>query len=986
MKKAFFPGLIAALLLMWLPVTLTAQKGNDKYDLVYHSSPDGKFNYFSVTNDPLNSRVYTLKNGLTVFLTVNKAEPRIYTMIPVRAGSKNDPADATGLAHYLEHMLFKGTDKYGTSDYAKEKPLLDEIEKLYEKYRKTSDEAKRKEIYREIDRVSGEAAKYAIANEYDKMLSAIGAKGTNAYTSFEQTVYINDIPSNQLEKWLRIESERFRNPVLRLFHTELEAVYEEKNISLDNDGRAAWTALFETIFPTHNYGQQTTIGTIDHLKNPSIKKIKAYYENYYVPNNMAICLSGDFDPDETIRLIDKYFGFYESSPVAPYDSPKEEAIKEILEVEVKGPEAESIILGYRLPGLGNPDTDVMELIDMILSNSKAGLIDINLNQQQKVLRAYSFPMTLTDYSVHMLSGNPKEGQSLEEVRDLLLAQIKKIKAGDFDETLLPAIVNNMEIEKMEAYENNRARASEFVEAFTTRQEWIDYVQRIERMRKITKEDVVRVANRYYNDNYVVVYKRKGERVTKKVEKPEITPVEVNRDSRSPFLADLVETKAADMSPRFLNYDQDILKGTLESGLPFQYIHNGENSLFTLYYVLDLGKMHDKKLAFAINYLPFLGTSKYSADEISRKMYNLGLSYNVFAGKDQVYVYLSGLDANLREGLELFEHLLADAQPDEAALRSLVDRTLKSRADAKLNRRAILWNGMFNYGMYGPQNPFTDILSEKELRDIKASDLTDKIHALTSYEHRVMYYGPASMDRVTSMLNASHEVPGQRKAVPTNNPYTYRSADKPKVYFVHYDDMVQAEILWLRPSVKYDPDMTPEVRFFNEYYGGGMSSIVFQTIRESKALAYSTFAGFSSPDIKGDPYFIRAYVGTQADKLHDAMAGMIELLTEVPRSDNMIDAAKNAIRNKIETERIIRTSIFFDYMDAQRLGVDHDLRKDVYQQVSKMDFETVRKFHESYIKGQNFNIMILGSRDKVDVKSLEKYGEVVELKLEDLFGY
>ncbi len=281
-----------------------ARKPVELFTEIANTSVDGAHTFFTVTGDPLRTRMYTLKNGLTVYMSVNKAEPRIYTSIAVRAGSKNDPADATGLAHYLEHMLFKGTDKYGSLDYEKEKKLLDKVENLYEKYRSTTDEEKRKEIYREIDKTSGEAAKYAIANEYDKMLSAIGAKGTNAYTSFEQTVYINDIPANQLETWLKIEGERFRNPVLRLFHTELEAVYEEKNISLDSDRRAIFFGLLDKLFPVHNYGQQTTIGTINHLKNPSIKKIKEYYSNYYVPNNMALCISGDFDPDQAIKWIE----------------------------------------------------------------------------------------------------------------------------------------------------------------------------------------------------------------------------------------------------------------------------------------------------------------------------------------------------------------------------------------------------------------------------------------------------------------------------------------------------------------------------------------------------------------------------------------------------------------------------------------------------------------------------------------------------------
>lgn len=956
------------------------------YSLVPSNSLDGKYTFFTVTGDPLRTRIYTLKNGLTVYMTVNKAEPRIYTSIAVRAGSKNDPSDATGLAHYLEHMLFKGTDKYGSLDFDKEKKLLDQIEDLYEKYRSTTDVAKRKEIYKEIDRVSGEAAKFAIANEYDKMLSAIGAKGTNAYTSFEQTVYINDIPANQLETWLKIEGERFRNPILRLFHTELEAVYEEKNISLDSDRRALYFGLMEKIFPVHNYGQQTTIGTIDHLKNPSIKKIKEYYSNYYVPNNMAICLSGDFDPDQAIEWIDERFGYFQSKSVTPYEVPTEKEFTKVVEKSIEGPEAEALMIGYRFPGISDNETLIMEMIDMILTNSQAGLIDMNINKKQKVLAAYTFPMTLKDYSAHVIGGNPKEGQSLEEVRDLLLAEVENVKKGNFDESLLQAICNDLEISKMQFYESNRGRASEFVEAFTSGQEWVDYVQRLNNMRKITKEDVVRVANKYYKNNYAVVYKRKGERVNQKVEKPEITPVEVNREAQSDFLKSVINAVPKPVSPRFIDYNADIAKKTLNGNVPLHYVKNEENTLFTMYYLLDIGKKHDKKLAYAISYLPYLGTSKYSAEEISKKFFELGLSFQVFSGDDQVYVYVNGLTSSFNEGVQLFEHLLNDAQPDQEALRNLVGRTLKRRSDAKTDKFSILRRGMYNYGLFGERNPYNDVLSEEQLRSLKAEDLVEKIHGMTDYQHRVLYYGPESIDKVAGVLNSNHKVAEELQAAPKAKDYVHQKAEKTKVYFVHYEDMVQAEIMWVNRSIDYSPEMAPILRLYNEYYGGGMSSIVFQTIRESKALAYSTYSYFSTPGKKEDPHVITAYVGTQADKLHEAMGGMYELLEDMPEAQNLLSGAKQAIKNKIETERIIRTDILFNYESAMKRGLEEDSRKSTYEQIDNLTYKDIKNFHKQYISGNEYNIMVLGSRDKIDLKSLEKYGEVVELSLEEVFGY
>ena len=305
------------------------------------------YRYESVEGDKSATRIYTLDNGLKVYMSVNKEQPRLQTMIAVRVGSKNDPAETTGLAHYFEHLMFKGTDKFGTQNYEAEKPLLDEIERLFEVYRVTTDEAERKAIYAQIDSVSQEASKYAIPNEYDKLMQAIGASGTNAWTSFDETNYVEDIPSNQIENWAKIQSERFANATIRGFHTELETVYEEYNMGLTRDSGKVLDNVLAMIFPNHPYGTQTTIGKQEHLKNPSITNIKNYYKTYYVPNNMAICMAGDFNPDEAIKIIDKYFG----SLVPNKNLPKVEEYKpahltDVKEVDVYGLESESVAIAW----------------------------------------------------------------------------------------------------------------------------------------------------------------------------------------------------------------------------------------------------------------------------------------------------------------------------------------------------------------------------------------------------------------------------------------------------------------------------------------------------------------------------------------------------------------------------------------------------------------------------------------------------------------
>ncbi|MFL5753098.1 MAG: M16 family metallopeptidase [Bacteroidia bacterium] len=941
--------------------------------------------YETAKNDPLNSRIYTLKNGLKVYMTVYKDAPRIQTYIAVKAGSKNDPKDATGLAHYLEHMVFKGTDKFGTKDFAKEEAEIKKIEELYEVYRKTKDVAERKKIYHRIDSISGVAAKYAIANEYDKMAAALGIQGSNAYTSFEQTVYVGDVPSNQLENWLTLESERFRKPVLRLFHTELEAVYEEKNRSLDNDGSKVWEALFSGLFQNHNYGLQTTIGTIDHLKNPSMKEINKYYQKYYVPNNMAICMSGDFDPDQAIKLIDKKFGGMSKKGVEPFKFVPEKPISGPVVKEVVGPDAENVIAAFRFGGVGTRDADMIKLISLILSNGKAGLLDLNLNQSQKVLSAQSFDYALKDYSIHGLAGEAKEGQKLEDVADLILQQIELVKKGEFPDWLLPAIITDLKYQQTKQFENNRNRASEMVAAFTTGEKWQDHIDQIDRLSKITKQEVIDFAKKNYGKNYVVVYKRNGESpAIEKVEKPEITPVELNHEDQSPFMKSVVEKAPAEVAPVFIDFEKDIQKFTIKPGIPVRYTKNTENKTFDLYYVFDMGSNNDKMLPLAIDYLPYLGTSKYSPAEIQQEFYKLGCNFGVFNSTDQVYVSLNGLSDNFDKAVALFESLLNDPKPEAEALQNLIMDKLKRREDDKLSKSLILRTAMVNYGMYGPKNPFTSVLSEDEIKKVKPEELIEKIKGLESFEHRVLYYGTKSTDELKTTLDNLHRVPAVLRSVPKEEQFRELETGN-TVYVVDYD-MKQAEIIMLAKGAGYDPSRLPEISLYNEYFGGGMSSVVFQELRESRALAYSVNSRYREPGKKEKSYYLSSYIGSQADKLPEAMKGMSELLNDMPKSEIMFNSAKESILSSLRTDRITRSNILFTYERAQKMGLTYDVRKDLFSKIPSMNFEDIKKFQDNNVKNKPTTVLVLGKKENLDMKTLEKYGKVQFLTLKEVFGY
>jgi predicted Zn-dependent peptidase len=957
-----------------------------KYEWKQASS--GGYPYKYVNGDPMGARFYTLKNGLTVILTQNKKEPRVVSRIAVRTGSNNDPKDHTGLAHYLEHLLFKGTDKYGSLDWAKEKPLLDKIDQLYEQYNSTKDEAKRKEIYKEIDKVSGEAAKYAIAGEYDRMMAALGSQNTNAGTFVESTVYNEDVPANALDKFLTVQAERFRNPILRIFHTELESVYEEKNRGFDNDGLKMQEAMFTHLFPTHNYGVQTTIGTVEHLKNPSIKAIREYYYKYYVPNNMAVIMSGDFEYDQLVKMIDQKFGYMKPKPVEEYKGPKEKPIEGPLVREVWGPTAESMRILYRAAPSNTRDAMLTSLVSSILTNGKAGLLDLNLNKQQKTQGAGASFWEFKDAGIFFLSGSPKQGQTLEEVRDLLLQQVNILKKGDFDESLIKAIVANYKLGRLQSLENNTGRAENIADEFIKNRatKWHEEVGSLDEMSRVTKKEVVEFANRFFTDNnYVLLYKRKGEdKSITKVEKPPITPVETNAGKQSAFVKSITETPLAPLKPMWLDYSKDIQKGKLGNA-DVLYVQNKENGLFRLHYRFDMGSWNNKKLSLATQYLQFLGTDKYTSEDISKQFYNLACNFSVNAGNEETTVVISGLEENFDKAVALFEHLVQNCKPDETALEGLKSRLLKARTNNKLNKQAIS-NALRSYATYGPVNPYNYTLTDDEIKNLKAEDLTSMLHSLPNYKHTVLYYGPKPLATLTASLQSLHKIPSSWAANPSGVTFTRTKQDKNQVLFADYD-AVQSEIYWVKNLNTYDPKQEAVVNLFNNYFGGGgMGSIVFQTIRESKALAYSTWAVVQTPGKKDDSYAVVAYVGSQADKMNEAIAGMNELLNELPKTEQSFLNSRKSVVKDIETERITKDAVIYSYLSAKKKGLSNDIRKEIYEAYNKLTVDDLYTYHQNAIAKQPYTYCIVASEKKINVDDLKKYGEVKKLGLTELFGY
>ena len=944
-------------------------------------------NYESVNGDPMQTRIYTLDNGLKVYLSVNKEEPRIQTYIAVRTGSKNDPAETTGLAHYLEHLMFKGTKQFGTTDPEAEAPLLDEIEQRYEEYRTITDEATRKQKYHEIDSVSQLAAKYFIPNEYDKLMAAIGSQGSNAFTSNDVTCYVEDIPSNEIENWAKVQADRFQNMVIRGFHTELEAVYEEYNIGLSSDGNKQYEALLAKLFPTHPYGTQTTIGTQQHLKNPSITNIKNYFAKWYVPNNVAICMAGDFDPDKTLEILKKYFGEWKAGEdVTQPTFPDLEPLTQSVDTTVVGLEAENIWLGWRSDKASSLQNDTLELVSAVLYNGKAGLLDIDLNQEMKVMDAGAFAEPMLDHGFFLLAGQPKEGQSLDEVKELLLGEINKLKCGDFDEDLLLSALNNKKLDDLRSLDHNSARVSKMLNAFVNGIEWQQLVGQKNRLEKITKQELVDFANRFFTEGYVAVYKRQGEDTTqKKIDKPAITPIPTNRDLVSQFVKDIQEAEVKPIEPQFLDYKKDLSFFTTQKGLPVIYKQNTENGLFELQFRYEIGQEDDNRYDVAANYIDYLGTDKLSAAQVKHQFYKMACNYAISVNADAITIGLSGLAEYMPDALALLEDLLHNAKVDEEAYQQMVGLILKNRQDQKSEQRSC-FTMLGQYALYGPHNAMRDNMTEQQLRETNPQELLDLLKNISQYEHQVLYYGPIAEEKLDGCLSDLHHTEKDMKPVPEGKPYELQTITEPEVIIAPYDAKNIYMRMFVNEGRQTNLDEHATIELFNEYFGGGMNGVVFQEMREARGLAYNAMAYYLTPAKKGQPEYFLTHIITQNDKMMDCVKQFREILDKMPASEAAFQIAKDALTKRLASQRTTKFGVIRAYISDKRQGFDFDVDKKIYEDLQNLTLQDITNFEQANIAGKTGRYVILGNEKELDMASLGQIAPIRRISLEEIFGY
>ncbi len=935
---------------------------------------------------------YKLENGLTVYLWPDKNQPNVTGMLAVRAGALDEPAQYTGLAHYLEHVLFKGTQKIGSFDWEKEKSHYERIISLYDQYAETADPILRADLERQINEESLLAAQYASTSEFSNLVEGMGGEGLNAGTAYDMTVYYNSFPTFQMEKWLDLYSERLINPVFRSFQAELENVFEEYNMYQDNNYTHVQNFLASNLYKGHPY-ERDIIGHPEHLKNPHLSKLIEFYNAWYVPSNMALILVGNFEEKDAEPLIKAKFGRLEARNIPERPTYPEADFTANPKYSAKLGYSPSVYWAYKTVSVGHEDEFVLDFCASLLSNSmQTGLLD-KITLDGDVQYAGAFVDSRRDQGRFMIMAVPyyDSGQqrydSDKATEKVVMQEVDKLKSGNIEDWLIES-VKNSELRSYELMlENPSSKVSLLSNIFSYNLPNDYLLQMREKTKAITKEDIQRVAKKYIDGNHLTLSIETGTPKKNKLKKPDIKPIDQPKGKTSTY-AEYLKSIPVTPVPEVYNNFADVKKIDLYDKVKLHYSVNPMNDYFSITLKYGVGTKKMPKLAYAASLMNSAGIMpNTAAQELRREFSELNATCNYYATDDYFYITLVGLESNLEDICRLMTRQTLMPKLDDKQLNRVVGQEISSRLMVEKKSVDVLGDAFLDYTFYKEKSDYIDRLTLEEIYFLKISELTGEVIRATDYALDIHYVGKRDVNEVKELLKAN--LPLKEGVKPSESPLVEEKVkyDKQTIYFLPNAEAQQAKIYFYIDGFNYNIADDVSIDAFNQYFSGGFNGLVMQEIREYNSMAYTAAGYMSTPPIQNKNTYFLGYVGTQPDKVADAIDLYMGLLTNMPQYPERIDNIKTYLKQTALTAKpqtFRSKSMLFDAWKTA--GYNDDPAKMNMSKIDALTFDQIVNFYEQKIKGKPITIVIMGDQKLINTKQIEsKHGKITKLSASRLFS-
>ncbi len=931
---------------------------------------------------------YKLSNGLTVMLWEDHDQPDVTGYVVVRAGAVDEPAEYTGLAHYLEHMLFKGTQRIGALDWEKEKPIYDSIIALYDQYSEATDPKVREQLATQINECSMREAKISSTEDFFNMLDLIGAEGVNAYTSYDLTAYHNSFPAAEMYRWLTIFSDRLINPVFRTFQAELENVFEEYNMYANNPSSQAQKQLMEDIYKGSPY-ERDVIGLPEHLKNPRLSKLIEFYNTWYVPNNMALIIVGDFDTEITKPMIEETF-----SRLQPKELPTRPSYP-----EVKLTGKKHYYLGYNpevawvYPGVkeGDPDQDALEFVCALLYNGQIGLLD-NINTKGDVQYAAVFNDSrrnsgrLIIEAVPYYDANQQMFESDDATEKIIMREVDKIKNGQIDDELIANVKRMYAQSYKMTNENPSYKMNALVDAFTYGKPTDDIFTANEKIQSLTKEEIARVAKKYFGADHMTISFDEDTKTQKPktLPKPNIKPLDPVKDAHTAYSEMFQKLPKGELKQTFNDFSS-VKVSTLAPNIKLHYTPNTKNDVFSLTLRYGVGEHEMPKLPYAtmlMNDAGIMGSPATEGKDFKKQIAELGAAVSYGCNDSYFTVSISGEDENLAKIMNLVNRQLLMPYLEDKQLSNVKGSEFFSRL-TRQKRTAVQKSALMQYAMYGKKSAYLDEVPFADIWSLDGVQVQRLIASARTYALDVFYCGTLPEDKLVA------ELPLTEGMQPSKSPFIQDrvSYTKPTVLFLPNSSVQQADLYFYINGRPYDISSDVASDAFNQYMSGGFTGIIMNEIRVKRSMAYSAYGVDATPSLPGkDCYFI-GYVGTQSDKVVDAINVYMDILNDMPADSTNIDALRAALKQAAQTAKPSMRGKAATFEHWQRLGYTDDPSKINAAAIDAVQFNDIEKFYQDNIKGKPVTIVLMGDPKKIDLKAIEaKMGcKVTKLSPAKLFN-